>query len=436
MTGAWYLEIARLIIVVAFCYVLGSLVGHPVVVITGGLLVLSLWHIQKAVNVLRFSRDPESARNSHGIGVWDEILASMSAGNRKHGQELKELEETLGRYRQAIRALPEGAIILGANDEIELFNHTAARILGLKEPDDFDRPITHLVREPRFIRFMEEKKFDDGLEIVHEKIPISVRIVPYGDLGKKLLLLRDMTRMLKLERMRRDFVANVSHEMKSPLTVIKGYVESLLDTAEKQGLQTVKQLRQVDLQTDRMCHIVEDLLQLSNLEVDEAVDKFVVVDTPSLIHSVCVEANEISAGGHKIVTDIDNQLMLKGDYNELYSAFSNIVLNAVTYTPDGGTIEGTWRLNEAGSPVFSVKDTGVGIGPEHIPRLTERFYRVDQARSRELGGTGLGLAIVKHVMIRHKAELRIKSKLNHGSVFSCIFPASSARSRDQKASNA
>jgi two-component system phosphate regulon sensor histidine kinase PhoR len=293
-----------------------------------------------------------------------------------------------------------------------------------------------LVREPRFVQFMEGRGFDGGLEIVHEDTPLSIRVVPYGDSGKKLLLLRDMTRMLKLERMRRDFVANVSHEMKSPLTVIKGYVESLLDTAEKEGLRTEKPLRQIDMQTDRMCHIVEDLLQLSSLEMDEAANKLTVVDAPNMIRSVCSEAREVSSGGHELTVEIDDQLMIMGSYNELYSAFSNIVLNAITYTPDGGTIGITWRLDESGSPVFSVQDTGVGISPEHIPRLTERFYRVDQARSRELGGTGLGLAIVKHIMLRHNAELRIRSRLNHGSIFSCIFPKSSACARDQKASNA
>jgi len=435
MNNPWYVELTRLTIIVAFCFVVGTLVGQPIWVIALGLLTTSFWYIRQGVKARDWLRDPTRTKEPHGSGVWADIYSLLSHNKRKHQEEIKELEEHLARYRQAIRALPEGAITLGAHDEIELFNATASRLLGLKEPDDIGSPITHLVREPDFIRYMEEGVFTDGLEILHEDTPLSIRVIPYGGLGKKLVLLRDMTRLLKLERMRRDFVANVSHELKSPLTVIKGYVESLLDKTGGRSA-THKPLQQIDQQTDRMCHIVDDLLQLSNLETSADSDRPVPIDVPALVGSICSEARDVSNGGHEIVTEIDDQLIIEGNFNELYSAFSNIVFNAVTYTREGGKITVSWRLDGTGAPVFSVKDTGVGIAPEHIPRLTERFYRVDQARSRELGGTGLGLAIVKHVLIRHKADLRINSRLNQGSTFTCVFPRDSARTKDRRASNA
>jgi len=435
MANPWYVELTRLIIVVAFCFVVGTLLEQTLTVIVIGLVLMTLWYIQQGVRARNWLRDPGSNQEPQGTGVWADIFGLLASHKRKHQEEVRELEETLARYRQAIRALPEGAITLGADDDIELFNATASRLLGLKDPEDLGSPVTHLVREPDFIRYMEEGEFTDALEIVHENVPLSVRVVPYGGLGKKLLLVRDMTRLLKLERMRRDFVANVSHELKSPLTVIKGYVESLLDETGKVAGSASKPLNQIELQTERMCHIVEDLLQLSNLETSSDPDKPVPIDIPALIRSISAEAREISGGGHVIETDVDDQLIIEGNFNELYSAFSNILLNAVTYTPEGGRIDVYWKLDQ-GRPVFSVKDNGAGIAPEHIPRLTERFYRVDQARSRELGGTGLGLAIVKHVLLRHKAELRITSRLNQGSTFRCVFPEDSVRNRDQRVSNA
>lgn len=436
MNGSWYFELTRLALVAAACFVVGSLVGHPLLVITAGLLLLLLWQLRQSIKVRHWLRDPSTAAEMHGSGIWDDIYGLLVHNRRKHQNEINALRETLERYRQAIRALPEGAITLGGNDEIELFNATASRILGLKEPEDSDRPITHLVREPEFVRYMEAEEFDDALEIVHEDTPLLIRVVPYGGSGKKLLLIQDMTRIHKLEKMRRDFVANVSHEMKSPLTVIKGYVESMLDKVQGKPVEFEKALNQVDAQTDRMCHIVEDLLQLSNLEAGAITDRPETVDVPALIRSVAREAEELSAGAHTLEVDIDDELLIGGVFNELYSAFSNIVFNAVTYTPAGGKIAISWRLDQSGAPVFSVADTGVGIAPEHIPRLTERFYRVDQARSRELGGTGLGLAIVKHVLIRHDAMLKISSRLNEGSTFTCVFPPAAARPRDRRASNA
>lgn len=436
MTGSWYVELARLAIVVAACFVTGTLIGYPLALVAAGLLLLVLWQLRQSVKVRRWLRDSETAAELRGTGIWGDIYGLLAHIRRKRQTEINALRDTLERYRQAIRALPEGAVTLGVNDEIELFNATASRILGLREPEDTGLPITHLVREPDFVRYMEAQDFGGALEIMHENIPLSIRVVPYGGLGKKLLLLQDMTRIHKLEKVRRDFVANVSHEMKSPLTVIKGYVESMLDNIQSKPTQWQKALEQVDAQTDRMCHIVEDLLQLSNLETGAYMDRPTPVDVPALIRSVCAEAEELSAGAHRIEFDIDDDLMIAGFFNELYSAFSNIVFNAVTYTPDRGSITVSWQLDQNGAPVFEVKDTGVGIAPEHIPRLTERFYRVDQARSRELGGTGLGLAIVKHVLIRHAAELKVESRLNQGSTFRCIFPPASARSRNQQASNA
>jgi two-component system phosphate regulon sensor histidine kinase PhoR len=263
---------------------------------------------------------------------------------------------------------------------------------------------------------------------VDGEITLSVTIVPYGEVDKYLLLARDTSRLNRLERMRRDFIANVSHELKSPLTVIRGYAENLTENAADAGRRD-RAVAQINQQADRMCSIVEDLLALSNLETGPEPESLKAVNVPALIRSVMAEAAELSQQRHHFELDIDERLHLLGNFNELYSAFSNVVFNAVSYTDEGGTISVHWGLQTDGCPRFAVADTGIGIAPEHIPRLTERFYRVDQARSRELGGTGLGLAIVKHVLMRHRGRLIVDSELGEGSTFACIFSPEMVRRR-------
>lgn len=436
MTAQWRAEFRRIVATAAASLALGYAIGAPFLVLSIALAVYLVWHLYQAFKLARWlhrdDADPEALPDTGGS--WRQIYNRLEARLQQSSGHSESLERQLHKYRQVARALPDAAVTFNRHGEIELINDAAKRLLGLREPQDLGRPVKNLIRVPRFVDYLEKERFDTPLEIVspvQPEVNLSIIVVPYGDLDKRLLLARDTSRLHRLERMRRDFIANVSHEMKSPLTVIKGYVENIMgDKAAMEKWST--QLSQVDQQTDRMCSIVEDLLALSNLETGPAPGSLQPVDVPSLIRSVISEARELSRDRHTLKSDIDDKLSMLGNFNELYSAFSNVVFNAVSYTEEGGTINISWRLQANGRPFFSVTDSGVGIAPEHIPRLTERFYRVDQARSRELGGTGLGLAIVKHVLMRHNGKLQVQSEPGKGSTFTFVFPAELARHSEQK----
>jgi len=437
VTAQWRRELWRIGVTVLAALALGLAIGVPFLVVSIALAVYLARHLHHAV---RFSRwlpnaGHKDAKTPDVGGPWGLIYHRANTRLGDLQRRASTLEDQLDKYRQVARALPDGAVTFNRDGDIELINDAATRLLGLREPEDLGRPIKNLIRVPQFVEYMEAGRFDSPLEIVSPTDPdvtLSISIVPYGERDKQLLLARDTSRLHRLERMRQDFIANVSHEMKSPLTVIKGYVENLMDspdTSEKWD----RPLAQIDQQTDRMCSIVEDLMALSNLETGPAGEPQQPVDIPSLIRSVISEARELSHEQHRFESDIDEELSLLGNFNELYSAFSNIVFNAVSYTEEGGTIRVEWRLQPDDRPRFAVTDTGIGVAPEHIPRLTERFYRVDQARSREMGGTGLGLAIVKHVLMRHNARLEVDSEPGRGSTFACVFPRDRVCRRDATA---
>ena len=290
-------------------------------------------------------------------------------------------------------------------------------------PQDVGLPIVNLLRSPAFGNYLDEQKFDEPLVMdspADERIRLQIRVVRYGE-DQKLLLVRDMTRLHRLEAMRRDFVANVSHELRSPLTVIMGYLETLSDDDDApQSWQ--RPLSEMNHQARRMHEIVEDLLSLSRIEHDPGGAPRKPVKVAGMLESIAKDALKLRPDPPLIHTEAEHDLVLLGDYNELYSAFSNLVFNAVQYTPGDGDIHVRWYGDHKGAHL-EVRDSGEGIPAHHIPRLTERFYRVDKARSRKLGGTGLGLAIVKHVVMRHDGVLRIESALHEGSTFSCDFSA-------------
>jgi two-component system phosphate regulon sensor histidine kinase PhoR len=252
-------------------------------------------------------------------------------------------------------------------------------------------------------------------------VTLEIQLVPFGD-NQKLLLCRDITPLEKIETMRRDFVANVSHELRTPLTVVGGFLETLEDMDHDMPESTRHYFHLMQEQTGRMRRLVEDLLTLSRLESSQNVPQETSIDVPAMLRMVLTEAKSLSNGRHQLSLDCDESLHLNGASEELHSAFGNLVTNAIRYTPDGGDISLSWHLrgNEA---VFSVRDTGIGIEPQHLSRLTERFYRVDSSRSRATGGTGLGLSIVKHILTRHQARLEVESESGKGSVFSAVFPA-------------
>jgi two-component system, OmpR family, phosphate regulon sensor histidine kinase PhoR len=327
------------------------------------------------------------------------------------------------RFRQAARAHPDGVVILDADNRIEWCNDTAESHFDLDVEIDVGQPVINLMRQPEFVAYVESGEYSQALELRSTRgggAVFSVQIIPYGD-AQKLLLSRDVTRLDKLETMRRDFVANVSHELRTPLTVLSGFLETIKEL-QLDPQRSRDYLNLMAEQSKRMERIVDDLLTLSTLESapNPSLDERVPV--VPLLERLRIDGVALSGGKHRIVVDAEAGFDLLGAESEIASAFGNLVTNAIRYTPDGGEVRITWRAS-ADEAEFAVIDSGIGIAPEHIPRLTERFYRVDRGRSRATGGTGLGLAIVKHVLSRHQATLDITSEADRGSRFAARFPA-------------
>jgi two-component system phosphate regulon sensor histidine kinase PhoR len=368
-------------------------------------------------------------------GAWLDVATRIQRQQLLAENSNKLHERRLQDFLLAIQASPNGVILLDDEARIDWCNDTAASHLGLDVKKDRLQHIVHLVRDPLFTRYFAQENHPSEVLIdgrstsVSNLRKLSVQLHKYGD-GRLLLLSRDVTEVVKAEAMRRDFVANVSHEIRTPLTVLGGFVETL-QSVPLDAQETQKYLKLMSVQADRMQSLVADLLTLSQLEASQAPNGQDKVSLPELVTQVMVEANALTAymadqllgQKHALVFDSIPPFDVMGSRSELFSALSNLVSNAIRYTPAGGLVHLSFSETE-NQLMISVKDTGPGIASEHIPRLTERFYRVDQSRSRETGGTGLGLAITKHVMQRHGGELLIQSELGKGSTFSLVFPKS------------
>lgn len=390
-----------------------------------------VYHARHLGAFLNWLRRPELRMLPQGSGVWEEALAELHGHLKRSEATTLGLERSLQRLRAAGQALPEGVVVLDAEHHIEWSNATAARHFGIDPARDPGQAVTNLVRDPDFVAYLEGGNHEQPLTFRSSRASavLSVRVIHFGE-HQKLLTSRDVTDEERVATMRRDFVANVSHEMKTPITVLAGFVETLsnedLALPEKQRRRYLALMGE---QAQRMRRLIEDLLTLSSLEASPSTSDEIAIDMPALMEKLADEARAISAGRHRITTSGDSSCLLIGNPQELTSAFSNLVSNAVRYTLEGGTVGLAWRIEEARG-VFSVEDNGIGIEPRHLPRLTERFYRVDSSRSRETGGTGLGLAIVKHVLTRHDANLDVQSVPGRGSKFSAVFPASRLRLSD------
>jgi two-component system phosphate regulon sensor histidine kinase PhoR len=354
------------------------------------------------------------------------LHALLHRSRRESARREAELAESLARWRAAARALPDGVVILD-EDRISWANDTARHHLEIDPVRDAGMPITHLVRIPEFLEYLEGGEYAKPLQVQAphsgERV-LSMQVIPYGE-NQRLVLTRDITQFRQVERMRREFVANVSHELRTPLTVITGFIETLRDEPDPEAAR-----RYIDLmsgQAQRMLHLVEDLLTLSSLESAPPPPLEESIDMGSLVERLGAEARALSGGRHRIAIEKEGGVRLLGSEKEISSALGNLVSNAIRYTPEGGEVRLRWHATGDGAS-FDVEDTGIGIAPEHIPRLTERFYRVDRGRSRETGGTGLGLAIVKHALVRHGATLDIASKPGEGSRFSARFQGPRVRS--------
>lgn len=388
-----------------------------------GVVVLLLHHLKHVELLARWLKSPVAGKVPVGSGVWDYIFSLLYRFERVQTRQQQELAKTLVRFRKAARAHPDGVVILDADNRIEWCNDTAESHFQLNVEADVGHPISNLIRQPEFVTYVEDGDYTQPLELRATRggtSVFSVQIIPYGD-AQKLLLSRDVTRLEKLETMRRDFVANVSHELRTPLTVLSGFLETIKEL-QLDPQRSRDYLNLMAEQSKRMQRIVDDLLTLSTLESAPSPPADEPVHIALLLERLRVDALALSGNRHTVTLEIQPGFELLGAESEISSAFANLVTNAIRYTPAGGEVRIAWRARADGAE-FEVSDTGIGIAPEHISRLTERFYRVDRGRSRETGGTGLGLAIVKHVLNRHQASLEIKSEAGKGSRFAAHFPS-------------
>lgn len=368
-------------------------------------------------------------------GVWGEVVDRTRRLLKNRDQQLQESQARLDEFLAAMQASPSGVVLLDAQGRIEWCNQMATQHFGFDAQRDVMQHIANLVREPAFKAYLASGNYSHdvvipgSLSTPARPVKLSVHVHAYGK-DRKLLLSRDITAVELAEAMRRDFVANVSHEIRTPLTVLSGFIETL-QTLPLEEPERARYLALMAQQSQRMQTLVSDLLTLSRLEGSPFPGANDWITTNALLAQCEQEARALSAvitpQGHQLEFDPGPACEIAGVQTELYSAMSNLVTNAVRYTPETGLVSVSWTLLKDGRGQFQVRDTGPGIEPEHVPRLTERFYRIDRSRSRETGGTGLGLAIVKHVVQRHSAELHIESQPGHGSRFSIIFPAARIR---------
>ena len=357
-------------------------------------------------------------------GFWEEVFFRLQRLVRNLKQEIRTVEKQHDRFIEAFQASPNGILMLDDQDQIEWCNEIAERFFGLNFKRDVLQRINFLIRRPEFIQYLNKRQFEDPLLLermgTDANLSLMIQAFPFGQ-KRHLLLVQDVTDLQKADAMRRDFVANVSHEMRTPITVLMGFLETIqsLDIDKQQRDQYFEMMMS---QAQRMKSLVEDLLTLANLEANTLPAPLQEIKIDTLMALVRNDAEALSQGRHALNFEISTPCNLMGEEREILSAFSNLVSNAIRYTPDVGAVTAKWAVNSQGYGEFSVTDTGPGIASEHLSRLTERFYRVDRSRSRDTGGTGLGLAIVKHIANRHQAQLLIESTPGKGSTFTLRFP--------------
>src|SRR5579859_7925071 len=435
-TQAWWFAAGRVLATVVVGLVAGWLFGNLWAGLAGALALHLGWQLANLFRLEWWLRHRSYADPPDVGGVFGEIIAQIVRLHRRKRFHKQRFVQLMRQLQRSTAALPNGVVILNAQREIIWFNRMAGRLLDLRRTADLGLRIENLLRSPQFARYLEIGDFASPIVIrttTGEECYLSLQMVPYGE-GQQLLLVSDVSRQMRLEAMRKDFVANASHELRSPLTVISGYLETLSqDPALDRDLQgPVTEMRR---QAERMTSIIRDLLELSRLEETDEMLGGESLDVGALISMLRKDVLARPTHPRDVRARIETDALLIGDEPEVHSALSNLVDNAAKYTPPEGSIEIRWWLDEEGAH-FSVTDTGMGIPAEHIPRLTERFYRVDAGRARSTGGSGLGLAIVKHVLQRHGAELEIQSTLGAGSTFTCHFPLQRVQQQQNRPASA
>jgi len=405
----------------------GWLFGYSLLALLTTCLVLLFWHYRHLFKLVNWLEQSKAISPPESDGIWGRIYDGLYRQIKQHRQKTKALNYKIRRFRDGAEALPDAALVLSDELAIQWGNKKAQRLLGVRLPDDIGQRIDNLLRAPEFVQYLDDGLFDEPCSLVspmNSHIQLEVRLMAYGN-EHILLLARDISHLYRLEEIRRDFVANVSHELKTPLTVVRGYIEMIQSTDHALEPHWQRAFSTIEGQVTRMDRLVEQLLNLSKVETHSEVDNKHIIDMPLLINTLVDDVSWLNHGkDHQIEKNIDANIGVIGIDTELKSACANLLSNAIAYTQAQGTIKVIWR-KEGDKAKFIVKDNGPGIKPQDIKRLTERFYRVDKSRSRDTGGSGLGLAIVKHVLHHHNSELIINSKWGSGSEFAILFEEAS-----------
>ncbi len=424
MARGFYSELRRL----ASFVVVAGLVGLALqAVLLGvllgcaGFILWQLWQMRKMESWLsQHDQQPPAVG-----GIWDEIAHQMVQQQNRHSKERRRLQGIIARVQETTAAQRDAVILLHNDYAIQWWNQSAHQLLGLRAEDN-GKPVFNYIRSPKFVRYLEQGQFNEPLVLassVDTNVFLNYQVSQFGQ-GEYLVVVRDVSRMQKLEQMRKDFIGNVSHELRTPLTVVRGYLETMSDNSDSLPAVWQKAIGQMEAQSKRMTLLIEDLLTLTKLETEDTDYKQTEVDVRSLLETIKADANGLSGDNrHTVELDIQNDITLLGVYEELRSCLSNLAFNAVRYSPPESPVILRTRVTDDAA-IIEVQDHGIGIDAHHIPRLTERFYRVEKSRSLDTGGTGLGLAIVKHVLAHHQGQLRIESRINQGSTFACVFPIS------------
>ncbi len=421
MWPAWSFALIRLLAAIAVATALGLIFGRMGLWLTAVLGAVLAWQFVSLFRLHHWLRHRSHEEPPEIGGLWGDVIGLVGRIYRRKQFHKRRVTQLFREFRRLSAALPDGVVLLSENREIQWFNRTAADLLGLRRKVDVGLPIANLVRNPEFAAYLGHPAASGGVIVRMRsgELWLALYVIPAG--GQYLMLARDVTREVRLEQMRKDFVANASHELRSPLTVIAGYLDELGDDV---GLGAVWREPVADMrrQARRMREIVDDLLELSRLEstADEA--PMIAVDVSALIERLVREARVSTPEPPHMDLELDHGCKLYGSESELHSIAWNLISNAIKYTPADGAITIRWQRDPGGANL-SVRDNGIGIAPEHLPRLTERFYRVDRARARAKGGSGLGLSIVKHGLQRHGGRLEITSEEGRGSTFVAHFPS-------------
>lgn len=420
--GSWLAELQRLALLVLGSVAVGWLLGAPALVLALALLLLLLRWLHQLLRLRRWLADPQQ-EPPEAPGIWGAMYDRLYQLQREAREGRAQLQSRLDYLQDSLSSMHDGAVMVAKGGSIEWSNASAERLLGLRYPADRGQALLNLVRLPEFHRYFLAGSFQDPLQLrlksEHEQF-LQFAVTPFGS-GDRLVFVRDVTKEARLEQMRRDFVGNVSHELRTPLTVIKGYLDTILANSGQLEPRFLRPLEQMEQQAQRMETLLKDLLWLSRIETVRRQARTEQVDIASLLQELESELKS-SHPRRRLELQLECREKVSGDYRELHSAIANLVLNAYKYSKDDSVVTVRWE-RRAKELLLSVQDRGIGIEAVHLPRLTERFYRVDDSRSSRTGGTGLGLAIVKHVAAGHKAELRIDSKPGVGSVFTLVFPA-------------